>query len=155
LELKAALARLDSPNEIAYPFLAALLGLALEPDLAQQLDELSRDSVQRQTVEAVYELVAALAREQPLCLVLEDLHWADDATLDLLEELLPLTEEEAVAFVLLYRSEREHRSWQLGQLARQRYPHRYQELELGPLEPEEALALADAELPEEAAGLPL
>lgn len=148
LELKAALSRLNHDGEGAYPFLATLLGVALEPDLAQQIEELSGDSVQRQTVEAVSELVAALARERPLCLLLEDLHWADEATLELLEELLPLTDEEAVALLLLYRSEREHRSWQLGQLARQRYPHRYRELELGPLERDDALALAEAELPE-------
>jgi ABC-type transport system substrate-binding protein/class 3 adenylate cyclase len=151
LELKAALARLNGRTENAYPFLATLLGVALEPDLAQQLNELSRDSVQRQTVEAVQDLLSALADERPLCLVLEDLHWADEATLELLEELLPLAEEEAVVLVLLYRSEREHRAWQLGQLARQRYPHRYHELELRPLERDDALAIADAELPEQVA----
>jgi ABC-type transport system substrate-binding protein/class 3 adenylate cyclase len=153
LELKAALARLDGRTENAYPFLATLLGVALEPDLAQQVSELSRDSVQRQTVEAVHGLLAALADERPLCLVLEDLHWADEATLELLEELLPLTEEEAVALILLYRSEREHRSWLLGQLARRRYPHRYHELELRPLERDDALAIADAELPEQVADI--
>jgi len=153
LELKAALARLNDNAENAYPFLATLLGVALEPDLAQQIDELSSDSVQRQTFEAFYELVSALARDQPLCLVLEDLHWADEATLELLEELLPITDDDAVALVLLYRSEREHRSWRLGQLARQRYPHRYRELELGPLERDEALAIAEAELPESVADL--
>ena len=35
-------------------------------------------------------------RERPLCLVLEDLHWSDEATLALLEELLPATEQTAV-----------------------------------------------------------
>ncbi|HYY33918.1 MAG TPA: ABC transporter substrate-binding protein [Gaiellaceae bacterium] len=151
LELKAALARLNGRTEGAYPFLATLLGVALEPDLAQQLNELSRDSVQRQTVEAVRGLLSELADERPLCLVLEDLHWADEATLELIEELLSLTEDEAVALVLLYRSEREHRAWLLGQLARQRYPHRYHELELRPLERDDALAIADAELPEQVA----
>jgi ABC-type transport system substrate-binding protein/class 3 adenylate cyclase len=153
LELKAELARLDGRTETAYPFLATLLGVALEPDLAQQVSELSRDSVQRQTVEAVHGLLSALADKRPLCLVLEDLHWADEATLELIEELLPLSDEEAVALVLLYRSEREHRSWQLGQLARQRYPHRYCELELRPLERDDALAIADAELPEQVADI--
>ncbi len=153
LELKAALAHLNGRTEPAYPFLATLLGVALEPDLAQQLSELSRDSVQRQTVEAVYDLLAALARERPLCVLLEDLHWADEATLELLEELLPLVDEEAVGLVLLYRSEREHRSWQLGQLARQRFPHRYSELELGPLDRDDALAIAEADLPERVADI--
>ena len=93
----------------------------------------------------------ALARERPLCLVFEDLHWADESTLELLEELLTMAEEEAIGFVLLYRSEREHRSWGLGQHARRRYPHRYDELELVPLDAEASRLLAGgaagAELP--------
>ncbi len=86
LELKAALAALDDEPDL-YPFLATLLGLTLEASAAEQLRQISRDSVQQQTVDAVARVVAALAADQPVCLVAEDLHWADDATLDLLEEL--------------------------------------------------------------------
>jgi ABC-type transport system substrate-binding protein/class 3 adenylate cyclase len=141
IELRAALAQAGVDE--AYPFLAALLGVMLEPDETQRLHELSRDSVRQQTVDAVSDLVCALAHEQPLCLVLDDLHWADEATLGLLEELLPLTEHEAVALLLLYRSEREHAAWELGHRARQRYPHRFLELELGPLDPEATRELVD------------
>nr|MBA3787267.1 AAA family ATPase [Actinomycetota bacterium] len=152
LELKAGLAAaLGGEAEEVYPFLATLLGLSLEPDLADRLRQLSRDSVQQQTIEGVERLLRSLARERPLCLVMEDLHWADESTLELLEELLPLIEEEAIGFVLLYRSEREHRSWELGEHARRRYPHRYHELELVAFDLEASRLLAGcaagAELP--------
>ena len=152
LELKAGLATaLGGDAEEVYPFMATVLGLSLEPDAADRLRQLSRDSVQRQTIDGVERLVRSLARERPLCLVVEDLHWADESTLDLLEELLPVTEEEAVCLVLLYRSEREHRSWDLGDHARRRYPHRYHELELPVLDSEASRMLAGgaagAELP--------
>jgi ABC-type transport system substrate-binding protein/class 3 adenylate cyclase len=154
IELKATLAPLlgDAATD-AYPFLANLLGLVSDREAEAALREFSRDSVQRQTHDAVSDLVRALAREQPLCLALEDLYWADESTLSLVESLFPLVEEEALGLVLLYRSDPERRSWQLGELARRRYRHRYTELELGPLEPEEALALVGATLPEEAAAL--
>jgi ABC-type transport system substrate-binding protein/class 3 adenylate cyclase len=152
LELKAGLAAaLGGDAEEVYPFLATVLGLSLEPDAADRLRQLSRDSVQRQTIDGVERLVRSLARERPLCLVVEDLHWADESTLDLLEELLPVTEEEAVCLVLLYRSEREHRSWDLGDHARRQYPHRHHELELAALDSEASRMLAGgaagAELP--------
>ncbi|HVN62467.1 MAG TPA: ABC transporter substrate-binding protein [Gaiellaceae bacterium] len=134
LELKARLAQVGSDE--AYPFLANLLGLALEPENAQRLVELSPDSVQRQTFEAVNDLVRALAREQPLCLVLDDLHWADQTTLELVEQLLSVAGEEALVLVLVYRSEREHGCWRLGEQARRLYPHRFTELVLAPLDPE-------------------
>ena len=131
LELKARLAgALGGEAEEVYPFLAMLLGVSLELELAERLRHLSRESVQRQTIEGVERLLKSLAEQRPLCLVPEDLHWADESTLELLEELLPLIDEEAIGFVLVYRSEREHRSWELGEHARRRYPHRYQELEL-------------------------
>ena len=153
LELKAELARLFGEDaEEAYPFIGSLLGIKLEPDALAALREPSRESVQRQTFELFGELCCRLSREQPLCLVLDDLHWADDSTLELLEEQLATTEEAAVALVFLYRSEREHGSWRLGERARQRHPHRYRELELRPLPDDASRALAvnaaEADLPE-------
>jgi predicted ATPase len=138
----------------AYPFIANVLGLPLEPEIERRLDELSRDSLQQQTFDAVYRLVYALAQKQPLCLVLEDLHWADEATTALLEALLPASED-AVAIFLSYRAEDDHRALDLVDRARRRYRHRFLEVELAPLSPDAARELAvlsaDAELPEQVA----
>ena len=109
-------------------------GSTLEEDAAQRLQALARDSVQRQSHEAVAELVRALARERPVCLVLEDLHFADEPTLELFEELLQLAEEEPVALLLAYRHDPDLRSWELGEAARRRYRHRFRELLLEPLD---------------------
>ena len=158
LELRAGLARtLGSEADDVYPFLATLLGLPLEPEPAQRIQELSRDSVQLQTVDGLFRLVCALARERPLCLVLEDLHWADEATQGALEELLPATEDEAIAVVLVHRSDPEHEAWSVVDRSRRRYRNRFRELELEPLAPTEAIALAESEagarLPDALAGL--
>jgi ABC-type transport system substrate-binding protein/class 3 adenylate cyclase len=143
LELKTTLAAtLGEDADTRYPFLASLLGLFLEDDAQDRLHGLARDSVQRQTHEAVVELTRALSHEQPLALVLEDLHFADDRTLELVEELLSLADEEAVAILLLYRSDPDLRSWGVGESARRRYRHRFRELQLDPLEPEESVRLA-------------
>src|SRR5919198_1420636 len=145
LELKAELAHLfGADSEEAYPFFAGLLGLTLEPDAAQRIRELNRESIQTRTFEVFYELVCKLAEEQPLCLILEDLHWADESTLELLESLLGVTEQSAVGLFFLYRTERELGSWRLGELARQRYPHRYKEIEVRPLPPDASKSLASS-----------
>jgi ABC-type transport system substrate-binding protein/class 3 adenylate cyclase len=158
LELKAQVADLFGEQaDDAYPFLATILGLTLEPDAAERLRELNRESIQHQTFEVFHELLCRLSSEQPLCVVLEDLHWADESTLDLLERTLSVTDEAAVALVFLYRTEREHRSWQLGERARQRFPHRYREIELRPLPSDASRTLiggtAEGELPESVAEL--
>ena len=144
VELKAEIAHLFGADaDEAYPFFfASPLGLTLEPDAAQRIHELNRESIHTRTFEVFYELVRKLADERPLCLVLEDLHWADDSTLELLESLLGVTEESAVGLFLLYRSERELGSWRLGERARQQYPHRYREIEVRPLAADATRALA-------------
>jgi ABC-type transport system substrate-binding protein/class 3 adenylate cyclase len=153
LDLKAALHELFGPGgDERYPFLANLLGLQ-EPDprAIEELRELSRDALHRRSLEVVSELVQRLSQDRPLVVVFEDLHWADELTLQAVEQLLELTETEALGIVLLYRSERDLGSWALGERARQRYPHRHVEVELRPLAGEATLALAqslaDAPLP--------
>jgi ABC-type transport system substrate-binding protein len=160
LELRAELAHtLADDAEEAYPFLASLLGLALEPEQQQRIRDFARDAVQHQTFDWLYQLVCALARERPLCLVLEDLHWSDEATLSLLDELLPAAEQSAVAFQLVHRSDPDHPAWQLVDRARRRYRRLFLELELRPLVDADVRALAEAEadaegaLPEELAQL--
>jgi ABC-type transport system substrate-binding protein/class 3 adenylate cyclase len=159
LELKAEIAHLfgkDDADE-AYPFFANLVGITLEPEAAQVIRELNRESIQVRTFEVFYDLVRKLSDEQPLALVFEDLHWADEATLELLESLLGVTDESAVALFFLSRSEREHGSWRLGERARQRYPHRYREIEVRPLPPDSSRILvgnaAEGEVPESVAEL--
>jgi ABC-type transport system substrate-binding protein/class 3 adenylate cyclase len=143
LELKARLARLLGDRADAYyPFLAQLLGLRLEEDVAERLERIARDSIQRQTHEAVLELCRALSYTRPFCLLLEDLQFADEPTLELCEELLQLADEEAVTILLLYRSDPDAPSWKLGEAARRRYRHRFRELQLEPLDSEDGARLA-------------
>jgi class 3 adenylate cyclase len=79
LELKTALAS-ELPDWVdeMYPYLANLLGLSADPEVAGRLRDFSQDSVQRQTHEAIGSLLRVLSRNRPLCLVFEDFHWADD-----------------------------------------------------------------------------
>ncbi len=154
LELKAELAHLLGQEDAdeAYPFFASLAGLTLEPDAAQAIRELNRESIQSRTFEVFYEMVCKLAEELPVCLVFEDLHWADEATLELVESLLAIADESAVSLFFLYRPEREHGSWRLGERARQHYPHRYREIEVRPLPADSSRLLvgnaAEGDVPE-------
>lgn len=158
LELKAQLvATLGERADSYHPFLASLLGVTPQGEAEDRLRDFARDSVKRQTHEALAELLRALSRKRPLCLVLDDLHVADEPTLELCEELLTLCEEEAISLVLVYRHDPEAPSWRLGEEARRRFRHCYHELELVPLAPDASAELASlaggAELTEEAAAV--
>ncbi|GAA3511199.1 helix-turn-helix transcriptional regulator [Aeromicrobium panaciterrae] len=77
------------------------------------LPELGGDSAGGASANRLHELVAILlehfARERPLIVVIEDLHWADDATLTVLKFLLRAVASGPIMIVLTYRSDDVHR----------------------------------------------
>ncbi|HEY5903210.1 MAG TPA: ABC transporter substrate-binding protein, partial [Anaerolineales bacterium] len=85
-------------------------------------------------------------------LVFEDLHWADPSTLGTLEKLLALTDRAPLLLLLPARVERDHGSWQIKVKAETDYAHRYTEIPLKPLSPEDSNDLVDHLL--EVANLP-
>ncbi|MGH2375351.1 MAG: ABC transporter substrate-binding protein, partial [bacterium] len=134
IELRAALDRLFAGRaDEVYPYLAAMLRLPLEPEVASRIADLSAESLQHQTFTVMREWAIRLSADRPVALILDDLHWADATSLALLEALFDVTEQAPVLLTVLLRPEREHGSWRLNDLARQRYPHRHVEILLRPL----------------------
>jgi DNA-binding CsgD family transcriptional regulator/tetratricopeptide (TPR) repeat protein len=74
------------------------------------LPEISGVGVPERTgAERLYELVAVLfetvSREHPLVIVLEDIHWADAATLEMVRFLVRMLAESRILLVMTYRSD--------------------------------------------------
>ncbi|MGH7357402.1 MAG: ATP-binding protein, partial [Candidatus Rokuibacteriota bacterium] len=86
---------------------------------------------------AVRALLGELASRRPLVLVLDDLHWADDASLELIAHLLRHPPEAPVLLVLVYRPERAPRAL-VGAAARAERDGALERLDLGPLSAKEA-----------------
>ncbi len=84
---------------------------------------------------------AAIAQEHPLVLVGEDLHWADGASLDLLEPLLALSERAPILFLCTFRPDPENAGPRLARTAAERHPHRYTAIHLLSLSSQESSAL--------------
>ncbi len=107
-----------------YPYLGAMLGLALEPEAHARLAELSPEALQYRTFAVVHELLVRLCEDGPVCVVLEDLHWTDATSLQLLERLLEDTEFSPLLLLLSARPERDHPSWRVKETAARERPHR-------------------------------
>ncbi len=124
-----------------YPYLGAMMGLALEPEAAARLAELSPEALRYRTFEVVGTLLGRLAEDRPVIVAIEDLHWADPTSIQLVERLLPVTEEAAVLLAFTQRLERDHPSWEVKERASRQLPHRTREISLESLSDE-----ADREL---------
>ena len=64
---------------------------------------------QARVFEALLALIERLGRVQPVVLVLEDLHWADQSTRDFLTFLVRSARDEPLSLVVTYRSDELHR----------------------------------------------
>ncbi|MGX5654940.1 ATP-binding protein, partial [Geodermatophilus nigrescens] len=92
------------------------------------------DDGRLQLFEAVAGALASLAAQTPVLVLLEDLHWADRSSRDLLRYLLARLADEPVAVVASYRSDDLHRRHPLRPLLAElvRLPG-VERLDLGPL----------------------
>jgi DNA-binding CsgD family transcriptional regulator len=112
LDLVRVLAATASPGLAAHYFASAASELVmLFPELgsvfpdAELREARDPEEDRRRLFHAFADSVRALGRVQPLLLVIEDVHWSDDATLDLMRHLARGLETERTALVMTYRSD--------------------------------------------------
>jgi ATP/maltotriose-dependent transcriptional regulator MalT len=105
---------------------------ALMPEASP--DDEPDDSTQGRLFGAVLRLLEQLGRQEPLVLVLEDLHWADPSTCDMLSFIVSGLRQTAVLLVLTHRTDEVGRDHPVRRLLAelQRAP-RVRTLELAPL----------------------
>ena len=125
------------------------------PDLAQLFPELSKASrsepattVEQHRLSVAFQgLFSAFAREAPVLLVVEDLHWCDEASLSLLHYLARELRDTRVLLLGTYRSDEMHRRHPLLRvLAGMQRERLVGEIALGKLAPEEVRELIRATL---------
>ena len=77
-------------------------------------------------------------------MVLDDLQWADQASVDLLIHLLKLAEEVPILFIFAFRPERQSPAWQVKQTAETDYPASLRRDRAEPLDAADTDALVSA-----------
>jgi predicted ATPase len=115
--------------------LGRLFGLHFGDARERLLDQVDGVEVHRRTAAALCDLLVALAQRQPLVLVLEDLHWADTLSLELINLLMAHLPHTTVLLLCIYRPEQQHRAWQLAPLAARKCPGHFSQLMLNELTP--------------------
>src|SRR5215217_5020695 len=83
----------------------------------------------------------ARAERNPTVIVLDDLHWADSVSLDLLLSVAGLVEELPLMIVCLLRPDKDAPSWSATEMARSQLGERYTEVVLEPLDDAQAKEL--------------
>ena len=128
----------DEELEDNLPYLANFLNVPLTAVYEARLRYLSGEALQQRTFIAIRDLLKAQASNQPLIFVLDNIHWLDHASFDLLEFLLPLVENSPVLFLFLFRPERNKSCWDLRSKLEANYASRYLEFTLAGLTREDS-----------------
>ena len=142
-------ARMGADGARFLPELARLLGIRLDPEGESDLAELAPGDVAARLRAAYLEWLRLVAAEGPVCVVIEDVNWADDSSADLAAEVMALTDRAPVGLILTLRPDPGTRGWRLRTQALSDYSHRLTTIDLEPLSPAATEELAALLLPGE------
>jgi len=92
----------EETNEIL-PFVAILMGMKLTEKHAERVKGIEGEGLEKLILKNVRELVIKGSERRPSVIIMEDLHWADTSSIDLLESLYRLADEYRVAFINVFR----------------------------------------------------
>ena len=155
-KLHSAVEALVPPDRVpqVLPYLARFVGLPIEG--SDEMRYLDAEALQRQTFIAIRMFVEAYASSVrtsnavyaefargPFVLVLEDIHWIDQASVSLLTYLLPLVNRVPLMLLLLYRPERTGRCWEVHQKVDREFAHCATVIALQPLSAFDSRQLLD------------
>ncbi|HTJ58414.1 MAG TPA: adenylate/guanylate cyclase domain-containing protein [Devosiaceae bacterium] len=123
------------------PFLETMLAIDTEASrlaLADLGGEAVVDGVAGAVVNAVKSAIRPAAGVQPMVLVMDDLHWSDSATLELIAQVATLASVAPLLMICVLRPDRKAPSWQLVDRLQASLGSAFERLDLEPLNPSEA-----------------
>ena len=138
--LRALLARYGADTVQSWAGPAAADVASLLPELGERSGPV--DAERLRLFEAVVILLERAAAQQPVIVVVEDVHWADDSTRDLIQFVVSALPEAALCLVMTFRTDELTRRHPLRPFLADlvRWPGAMR-IDLGPLGPEEVRAL--------------
>jgi class 3 adenylate cyclase len=104
-KIEARLRTLDPALKDILPWMFTLLGLQNAPDPLGQMDPRVK---RRHTLDALKHIILQESLHQPTVVIFEDLHWIDDETQALLDQLVDAIEHARVLLLVNYRPEYRH-----------------------------------------------
>ena len=116
--------------------LEAILAVESEASL-QVVAGFQGEALVQKMIDAAKGYLSALARAKSFVIVFDDLHWTDDASLNLLLGLVDLTQSRSVLFICMLRPDKTAASWDAIHKIQQKLDSRYHAISLEPLREEQ------------------
>jgi class 3 adenylate cyclase/tetratricopeptide (TPR) repeat protein/regulation of enolase protein 1 (concanavalin A-like superfamily) len=125
-------------------YIGNLLSLEFGNEWDNKVKNMSADIVKYQTFMALRDVFVAISQQKPLILILEDLHWGDNLSLDLINLLMDTLTLAHIMLICVYRPDKDHKSSHISAQASSKCLDRYKEITLHPLTAQESRRLIES-----------
>jgi len=134
-KLEAAVRNLF-PEEVGevLPFVATLMGMNLGGRYAERVKGIEGEALEKLILKNVRELLIKAAERRPLVIVIEDMHWADTSSIELMESLFSLVGTHRILFVNVFRRGFPEAGERIVKTIKERLPAYYVEIALEALD---------------------
>ncbi|MBN1272331.1 MAG: protein kinase [Candidatus Aminicenantes bacterium] len=126
-----------------YPFLATLMGMKLAGKHEDRLKGIEGEALEKLILKNLRDLLRTASDKSPVVFLMEDLHWADLSSIDLLESLYRLAEENRIFFINVFRPGYMETSERLLRSIMDRYGDRQSKIFLDSLDSKESAYLVN------------
>jgi class 3 adenylate cyclase/tetratricopeptide (TPR) repeat protein len=134
-KLKTAIRNLSSEDvDEVLPFVATLMGMRLSGRHAEKVKGIEGEALEKRISKNVRHLLVRATMLNPLVIVMEDFHWADTSSVELMESLFRLVETHRVLFLNVFRPCQKETSDRMLEKLRENLPQYHTEIVLQPLD---------------------
>jgi len=123
----------DDTTEI-FPFIATLMGMKLSGTNKEIATRVEGEGLEKQILKSLKILISKLAELDPLIIIIEDMHWADLSTIELLESLFRLTENNRLLIINLFRPNYNNTGTRIEKKLQEDYSDFHTYIKLSPLD---------------------
>ena len=131
VKLEGMISTIDSEGtKEILPFIATLMGLKLEGNYAERVKGIEGEALEKLILKNLKDLLTKATEIRPIVFVVEDVHWADLTSIELLESLFRLADKHPILFVNVFRSDYKETSERLLETVKNKYPDNHSEIYL-------------------------
>ena len=142
----------EEVNEV-FPFIATLMGMKLTGKHARRMKGIEGEALEKLIFKNMREIIIKGSELRPTVIYIEDFHWVDTSSLELIEALFRLVEEYKLLFILVFRPGYADTGERIIKSIEENYPAHWTKIDLEPLNESESETLLSNLL--QIKGLPL
>ncbi len=116
------------------PFIATLMGISLKGKYAKRIEGIEGEALEKLILKSLRQLIVKATEYDPIVLVIDDLHWADLTSIEFLESLYRLAENNRILFINVLRPNYEDTGERILKTIRERCKEYHSEIYLEPLD---------------------